>query len=164
MTGHPTDISRSAVCERARVWASLLPDGDLSLFERRLLDAHCMRCSECRRLRDDVVSLTAIVRDTPLDEMAQPVRVPSSARLRSWRPAMGALASGGVAALALVLAVWIGPQARTDRTTTSFVDVPAIVFTPERSSRESQPIWNLKRSRGATESVGVTRRPGAVLT
>jgi hypothetical protein len=164
MTGHPMDTSRSAVCERARVWASLLPDGELSLFERRLLDAHCMRCSECRRLRDDVVSLTAIVRDTPLDEMTQSVRVPSSARLRSWLPAMGALASGGVAALALVLAVWIGPQARTSKTTTSFVDVPAIVVTPERPSVESQPIWNLMRSRGAIESVGVTRRTGAVLT
>jgi predicted anti-sigma-YlaC factor YlaD len=154
--------SRSAVCERTRVWASLLPDGELSLFERRLLDAHCSRCSECRRLRDDVVSLTAIVRYTPLDDMAQPVRVPS-VRLRSWRPAMGALASGGVAALALVLAVWIGPQARTDRTTTRVIDVPAIVVTPERSSVESQEIWNLKRSRNAAENAGAGHRTGRVL-
>jgi ferric-dicitrate binding protein FerR (iron transport regulator) len=158
-----TGESRSAVCERARAWASLLPDGELSLFERRLLDAHCVRCSECRRLRADVASLTTIVRGTPLDEMARPVRVPS-ARLRSWRPASGVLASGGVAALAFVLAVWIGPQAHTGRTTTQVVSAPPIILIPEQLTDESQAIWNLKRSRGAAENAGAAHRTGLVLT
>ena len=159
MSGTP----RSGVCDRARVWASLLPDGELSLFERRLLEAHCVRCGDCRRLRDDVASLTTVVRHTPLDEIVRPVRVPS-ARFRSWRPATGILASGGAAALAFVLAVWIGPQVRNDRTTTPAVEVPAIVFTPERSSVESKPIWTLKRSRGTVETTGTAHRTGAVLS
>lgn len=158
-----TGESRSAVCERARVWASLLPDGELSLFERRLLDAHCIRCSECRQLRDDIGSVTTIVRNTPLDEMARLVRVPSQ-RLRSWRPAAGVLASGGVAALALALAVWIGPQAHTGHITTQISSGPTIILAPERSTVENQAIWTFKRQRGAAHDAGTTHRTGAVLT
>ena len=158
-----TGQSRSGVCERARVWASLLPDGELSLFERRLLDAHCIRCADCRRLRDDVATLTAVVRGASLHELTRPVRVPG-ARLRSWRPVTGVLASGGAAALALVLAVWIGPQSGTSPVTTRLIDVPAIVVTPELSGAESQPIWNFKRSRGAVKNTGVEHRTGLVLS
>ena len=158
-----TGESRSAVCERARVWASLLPDGELSHFERRLLDAHCIRCNDCRRLRDDIGSVTAIVRATPPDEMSRPVRV-SSQRLRLWRPAAGVLVSGGVATLAFVLAVWIGPQARTGHTTTQFVSGPTIVITPGRTTAENQAIWTFKRQRGAPQGDSATRHPGPVLT
>jgi len=157
------DTSRSAVCERAHVWAALLPDGELSLFERRLLDAHCLRCPECRRLRDDIGSVTAIVRTTPLEEKSRPVRV-SYQRPRSWRPAAGVLASGGAAALAFVLAVWIGPQVRGDHTTTRFVSGPTIVLTPEGAGAENQAIWTFKRERGTEPHPGSAHRTGPVLT
>jgi ferric-dicitrate binding protein FerR (iron transport regulator) len=155
--------SRSAICERAHVWASLLPDGELSLFERRLLDAHCLRCPECRRLRDDVGSVTAIVRATPLQEMARPVRV-SGRRLRPWRPAAGVLASGGAAALAFVLAVWIGPQAHGVHTTTRFVSGPTIVLVPGRTVAENQAIWTFKRERGTEPGAVTGHHTGAVLS
>ncbi len=145
------------------MWASLLPDGELSLFERRLLDAHCGRCDDCRRLRDDISSVTSIVRATPLDEMSRPVRV-SSQRLRAWRPAAGMLASGGAAALALVLAVWIGPQARGVHTTTRFVSGPIIVLTPGRTATETEAIWTFKRARGTNSDAGSAHHTGPVLT
>jgi ferric-dicitrate binding protein FerR (iron transport regulator) len=157
------DTSRSAVCERAHVWAALLPDGELSLFERRLLDAHCLRCPECRRLRDDIGSMTAIVRTAPLAEMSHRVRVPNQ-RVRSWRPAAGVLASGGAAALAFVLAVWIGPQTRSVHTTTRFVSGPTIVLTPGRAGAENRAIWTFKRERGAEPAAGSAHRTGPVLT
>ena len=158
-----TGESRSGICERARVWASLLPDGELSLFEQRLLDAHCLRCPDCRQLRDGIASVTAIVRETPLDDTARAVRIPSQ-RLRPWRPALGVFASGGVAALALVLALWIGPQTRAGHTTTRFVTEPAILFTPERSSAASQAIWTFKRQRGVAQEPGTVHRTGPILT
>ncbi len=156
-----TGESRSAVCERARVWAALLPDGELSVFERRLLDAHCLRCSECRRLRDDVGSITAIVRVTPLDEVLRPVRVPSR-RFRTLRPAAGVLASGGAAALAFVLAVWIGPQTRSTRATTEVATAPLIILTPVQSTADSEAIWNLKRVRANTRDPGTDHYTGLV--
>jgi len=163
MTGNPMETSRSAACERARIWASLLPDGELSLFERRLLDAHCVRCGNCRRLRDDIGSVTSIVRATPLDEMSRPVQV-SSPRLRAWRPAAGLLASGGAAVLALVLAVWIGPQARGVHTTTRYVSAPLIILAPGSANAENKAIWTFKRERGTNSDAVSAHRTGAVLT
>lgn len=157
-----SDTSRSGVCERARVWASLLPDGELSLFERRLLDAHCLRCTECRQLRDDISSITAIVRASPLDQMSRPVLV-SRRPLRAWRPATGVLASGCAAALAFVLAVWIGPQVRSEHTTTRFVSGPTIVLTPEQTVAENQAIWTFKRQRSAEPNARSNHRTGPVL-
>ena len=158
-----TRESRSTACERARAWASLLPDGELSLFERRLLDAHCARCPACARLRDDVGSVTAIVRATPFDVMSRPVRVPSQ-RLRAWRPAAGVLASGGAAVLALVLAVWIGPQVRTGHTTTRFVSGPTIIIAPGQTTAENEAIWTFKRQRAGNPDPGVSHHTGAVLS
>ena len=159
MTAEP----RTAVCERARVWASLLPDGELSLFERRLLDAHCLRCSSCRQLRDDITSVTAIVRATRLDEMVRPVRVVNQ-RFHGWRPVSGVIASGAAAALALVLAVWIGPQVRANRPATQIVTAPTIILTPTRSTAENQAIWAFKRQRGAVGEISAAHHPGLLLT
>ena len=159
MTAEP----RTAVCERARVWASLLPDGELSLFERRLLDAHCLRCSSCRQLRDDIVSVTAIVRATPLDEMARPVRVVHQ-RFHGWRPVSGVIASGAAAALALVLAVWIGPQVRANHPTTQILSAPTIILAPTRSTAENQAIWTFKRQRGTLEAATPAHHTGLQLT
>ena len=88
----------------------------------------------------------------------------SSQRLRAWRPAAGVLASGGAAALALVLAVWIGPQARTGHTTTRFVSGPTIILVPGRMTGENQAIWTFKRQRGADRDATTAHRTGPVLT
>ena len=157
-----TDTPRTAACERARFWASLMPDGELSLFERRLLDAHCVRCASCRELRDDVGSFTSVVRSTPLEGMSSPVRVPRH-RLQVWRPAAGVVASGGAAVLAFVLAVWIGPQVRSAHVTTRFVGAPTIVMEPSRTSADSQAIWTFKRQRGTDDGPGVARHAGLTL-
>ena len=49
---------RGALCDRARGWAALAPDGELSELERKLLQAHLLRCEECRAFADDVVTIT----------------------------------------------------------------------------------------------------------
>ena len=50
-------------CDRAREYASLRLDGELSEFERALLDSHIERCPSCRAFADDLVGLTGQLRD-----------------------------------------------------------------------------------------------------
>jgi predicted anti-sigma-YlaC factor YlaD len=54
-------------CERARRWASAELDGELSSFERALLQDHLGRCAECRTFTDSVDGFTAALRSAPLE-------------------------------------------------------------------------------------------------
>lgn len=56
---------RPAPCERARSWASLGLDAELSPFERALLDAHLERCPSCAAFAADVQTITAELRAAP---------------------------------------------------------------------------------------------------
>ena len=47
-------------CERAREWASLELDGELSTFERALLDAHLEGCRTCTEFRSSISGLTGV--------------------------------------------------------------------------------------------------------
>jgi predicted anti-sigma-YlaC factor YlaD len=53
-------------CERARGWASLSLDGELSEFEELLLRTHVAKCPACAAFQEDVRALTAQLRDAPL--------------------------------------------------------------------------------------------------
>ena len=132
------------------MWATLLPDGELSLFEQRLLDAHCARCAECRRMVDSIGGLTALVRTTPPEVMERPVRIVHP-RPAYWRTAPRMLATGGAAALALVLAFWVAPAGTHKRRSTS-ATVPLIVVTSTAPSSDVARIWQLKRARTAIGS------------
>ncbi len=52
-------------CERAREWASLELDGELSTFERALLDAHLEGCRTCTEFRSTISGLTGALRSAP---------------------------------------------------------------------------------------------------
>ncbi len=156
-----TPQSRQAACERARAWAALLPDNELSLFERRLLDAHCARCADCRHARESITGVTELIRSTPLAAMERRVHV-QRARPAYWRSTSGVLATGGASALALVIALWVGSQHAPGPSHT--VTAPVIVFTPESSSTDSAAIWRLKRMRsGAHADTLNAHRTGPVL-
>jgi predicted anti-sigma-YlaC factor YlaD len=53
-------------CDRAREYASLRLDGELSDFERALLDSHLERCPSCRAFADDLAGVTQQLRTAPL--------------------------------------------------------------------------------------------------
>jgi Putative zinc-finger len=55
-------------CERARQWASVGLDGELSSFERALLADHLGKCPECREFSADVAGLTAALRAAPYEQ------------------------------------------------------------------------------------------------
>ena len=77
------------------MWARCSLDSELSVFEQRLLEAHCAHCAECRASRVRSAALTDVIRATPLEAIERPVRI-----LRPRRAgcaASGALATGGAA-------------------------------------------------------------------
>jgi predicted anti-sigma-YlaC factor YlaD len=58
------------LCERARFWASLRLDGELSELEGALLDAHLARCAGCRAVADGFGASTTTLRSAPLERLA----------------------------------------------------------------------------------------------
>jgi len=55
----------AAECERARAWASLALDGELSQVEEVLLRAHVGRCAACAEFESDLGALTHELRTAP---------------------------------------------------------------------------------------------------
>jgi predicted anti-sigma-YlaC factor YlaD len=92
------------LCERARFWASLRLDGELSELEGALLDAHAARCAGCRTVLADFAASTTALRSAPLERVA-PVAVQLPRRPRRL------LATIAVAAV-LVLGVIAGGVVR----------------------------------------------------
>jgi hypothetical protein len=88
-------------CDRAREWISLHVDGELSEFERIVLEAHVARCAECREFRLDVRRISRELRQAPLARLRRPIALPQRTRL------FGRTLQFGVAALAAV-AVGVG--------------------------------------------------------
>src|SRR4051794_15319598 len=93
---------RSHLCERARLWASLRADGELSELEGALLDAHLERCAECRSFAGGVAAVAQGLRHVPLERPApRALPVPrrhSKARLVQLAAATVAIVAAGAAA------------------------------------------------------------------
>jgi predicted anti-sigma-YlaC factor YlaD len=81
-------------CERARQWASIELDGELSTFERVLLRAHLAHCPPCRDFRTSTNGLTHALRAAPLEELEQPIEIGRMRRRLRLRlaPAAAAMA------------------------------------------------------------------------
>ena len=90
------------LCERARGWASLTLDGELSEFERALLTAHVERCAECARFAEELHGFTAELRAAAHASLPRPVELP--ARRRS----LARTVQVGAAAAVLAVAVGLG--------------------------------------------------------
>ena len=95
---------RSHLCERARVWASLRVDGELSELESALLSAHLERCPSCRAFARGVTEVAGGLRRVALERPASLVlaapRARSKTRFVQFAAAAAAVvAAGAVAAL-----------------------------------------------------------------
>jgi predicted anti-sigma-YlaC factor YlaD len=55
------------LCERARFWASLRLDGELSELEGALLEAHLARCAGCQSVVEGFGASTSMLRSVPLE-------------------------------------------------------------------------------------------------
>lgn len=93
---------RNGHCERARQWASLQLDGELSELEHALLDAHLARCSDCSRFAADIRGLGAVMRAAPPEAPSRPVQV------RQLRPGRSLRILQASAAVAVVATAGLG--------------------------------------------------------
>jgi hypothetical protein len=102
----------SQLCERARAWASLRADGELSELEAALLDAHLGRCDSCRSFAVGTVTVAETLRAVPLERPAVVLGPTSrSGARRAWR-ALQLTAAAAVVVAAGVLAAASGPGPR----------------------------------------------------
>ena len=95
---HPRRLQR---CDRAREWVSLGLDGELSRFERSLLERHVASCAACAEFVRDVPVFTHALREAPLQPLERPVALPARRRLPIQ-------ALGFAAAAALAISVGAG--------------------------------------------------------
>src|SRR6266536_2332725 len=89
--------AKGQLCDRAREWASLRLDGELSELELALLDAHVARCEDCCLFAYEVAAATVLLRDAQLEPLTAPIVLPRR-RVRT-----GTRAFKASAAAALVL-------------------------------------------------------------
>jgi anti-sigma factor RsiW len=96
------DVKGSGRCERAREYASLALDGELSQFEHALLRAHLEQCAGCRTYNGGLVATTERLRNAPLERLERPITLPSRQRV-SFRSVQA-----GLAAALVVTAIGLG--------------------------------------------------------
>jgi anti-sigma factor RsiW len=82
-------------CSRAREWASLRLDGELSELESALLEAHLLRCTACASFAVEVEAVALQLRSATLDRLEQPVQLPT----RRFASPVRAVHLGAAAAL-----------------------------------------------------------------
>src|SRR5438067_10537526 len=87
------------LCARARFWASLRLDGELSELEGALVDAHLARCLECAAYASGSAGAITALREAPLE-------VPRPVVVHVHRPGRRAVAFVMAAALVGVAAIF----------------------------------------------------------
>lgn len=95
-------LMMDGACERAREWASLRLDDELSVLEEEILERHLDFCDACRRFEEGMRLSTARIRSTPLETPTRRVPVPARTgvvtqyRKRTALVAAAALAIGAL--------------------------------------------------------------------
>jgi hypothetical protein len=95
----------AAECERARTWASLSTDGELSQFGQAQLRAHVGRCAACAAFAQNLHVLAEELRRAPLEQPTTDV-MPVARRLTARRTIQL-----GAAAAAVAIAASLGSLA-----------------------------------------------------
>jgi predicted anti-sigma-YlaC factor YlaD len=109
-------------CSRAREWASLRLDGELSELESALLEAHLKRCQACASFVVEVEAIALQLRAATLDRLEQPVQLPTRRLASPLRAVQLGAAAALVAAAAGLGTLYgsIGPHlSQQTRTTTA---------------------------------------------
>jgi len=97
--------SSGQACDRAREWASLRMDGELSELESALLEAHLKRCPSCASFALEVAAVALELRAASLERLEQPISLP----LRRTRTASSLRAVQlGAAAVLVAAAAGLG--------------------------------------------------------
>jgi hypothetical protein len=148
-----TTISTGVLCERARSWAALAPDGELSELERKLLDSHLTRCAACTRFTAEVAAFAADLRASALQPLPRPVSIPTWHRRPVYARFRGVAAAAAVAIMALGIASR-GPIPTSDRES---LQLPRVVDFSGGDAAEQQRLLNTRSYTLASERALRTR-------
>lgn len=94
-------------CDRARAWAALAPDGEISELEKTLLRSHLARCASCSRFAADVADIATALRAAAFEPLRRPVAITTWGRRR----VLARLRTVGAAAAVAVMALGIASHA-----------------------------------------------------
>jgi anti-sigma factor RsiW len=123
------EVRGGQLCARARFWASLRIDGELSELEGALLDAHLARCVDCSVLAEGFSASTAALRSAPLAQIA-PVAIDLP---RSQRRLVGLIAVVAVLVLGVITGGIVRGQVSHDAGSTPRAVVAVASFdTPDQ--------------------------------
>ena len=130
---------RSQLCERARAWASVRTDAELSELESALLASHLRRCDACRTFTAEIEGVAAALRSARLQRPVQRLAMPRRRRL------------GGVRALEVAVAVAVVVSAGT----------LAALSGPARTSAAGKPV-SMVAGIDSPDLLRALRRPALV--
>jgi predicted anti-sigma-YlaC factor YlaD len=135
-------------CDRARQWASIELDGELSAFEGVLLHAHLAGCGSCREFHAGIGDFAAALRSAPEEQFegVQLGRMRRRVRLR-LAPAVAAMA---------VLAVGLGSiSASSQLGFDSGTTTPPAAVSVDVSSQDAMNLHTLR----ALERMDIAKSP-----
>lgn len=156
MAEHPT----ATLCERARTWAALAPDGELSELERKLLDAHVQRCAACAQFAIDVAAVAAELRSAALQPLPRPLALPIWRR----RPVYARFRAVGAAAAVAVMALGVASRAPLSASEVDSFDLPRVTnFANATPEREVELIIRRVENEKAASTRFRPRKPGVVV-
>lgn len=136
-----TRFPRGVLCERARSWAALAPDSELSELEQKLLDAHLVRCGACSRFAVQVMAVTAELRSAALEPLPRPVSIPAWRR----RPVYTRVRTVGAAAAVALMALGIAARGPLTTSEQQSLQLPRVVDFSGGDEAEQQRLLNLRR-------------------
>lgn len=149
-----TRFPRGVLCERARSWAALAPDGELSELEHKLLESHLARCGACSHFAVEVATLAAELRTAALQPLPRPVALPVWQRRRAYA---GMRAVGAAAAVA-VMALGIASRSPLSDGERQSVQLPRVVDFSGGDQAEAQTLLS-QRSEAITVARAARNRP-----
>jgi predicted anti-sigma-YlaC factor YlaD len=121
----------SLPCERAREWASLRLDGELSQLESAMLESHLARCAACHEVVFQTEAFTTALRTSPLEALRRPIAIPRAAAMRAARVTAAAAVMLVAAGLGSVFATSM-PSSTTEHATPH----PPLVDSDDRLLRD----------------------------
>ena len=136
--------SGRVLCDRARAWAALLPDRELSELERKLLDRHLAGCAGCRAFAQNVLAVTELIRMEELVPLPQPVSVPSWRRHSAIPGRVGSLGAAAAVALMAIGIASRAPLPVTDDSNRS-QQLPRVTNFGNNAAREVAQIQKLRK-------------------
>ena len=149
--------AQSRVCDRAREYASRSLDGELSDFERALLDTHLERCEGCRGYSAELTEIVTRLRLAPTEALPHPISLPSRRRhrARAFQAAAAAAAAVVAATAGLVGSLQSHPtQARPNPT------LDALVRADDFHSGDVQLLHQFRASANMPKKAIVLARSG----